>query len=1202
MNKLFTKVAALSVGLAMAVGVGVGLGSKASVRSVKADSTFKIEFKDNGTASDGSSDQGATPDVSNVVAAGTDYVASFSGCSKLYLGKTGYGIKIGASGNPGTVNFTLASGFQNNIKSIKVVSAQYGSDTGTLTLYNGSTALQSGITPGTDYTHTFSSATTVPSVKLTTSAKRAYILSVEFTMEGSIAAADRITFKDNGSDSSSEFTASTALSYVAKGATLIDSFSGISKAYPGTVGVKFGSSGASGTLTVNLKSGLSLSGATLYATIKQYGSDTGTLNFSSTGFSGTISKSPTSTATEVEVATFTSEPSSITVGTSAKRGYLLELRFDSSGGETVAVTGVSLNKNSTTLSIGDEETLVATVAPADATNKSVTWSSSDDAVASVSSSGTVTAVAAGTADITVTTVDGDFTATCEVTVSTASYINTTGYTDGGSYYIYDGTYYLRAVDSSTQPERVTTPALATVFTITLVGNDTFTFVSDGSYLYATNANNGVRFGSTSDSWNLVSTTGGFTFQDTSSSRYLSSTGETGKWPNGDWRSYQNTNTGNCVLTLVQYVEKTVTALSVSPNSWTGYTSGVIDVSDYTVSVTTNGSAGTSQDYTFQGIGSGSGDQFVARDASFTSGNPTTSDTRLQWKANYPTTSGGSTFLYAYVSLTVTADSVSSISASIDEGTYYAGEKLDASVFNVTANWASGSTTYPTSGFTWTVNGDDDGELDVGSNTIVVTYEGQSSSNISLTTSGYRKGSFNNPYTVAEAIDAVDHETGVNDVHVTGIVSEIVEEYSTQYSNITFNFSSDGSTESAQFQAFRCNGTEASLVSVGDEVIVRGNLILYNETIYELTSGCTLVNRVSQWAFDSLELTASSEYSGVFYLNGTFSSTGLTVTYNEINTNTSGTRSTDVTSSATFNYDLTTVGSNKNLTATYDGHTSNAVKYKVIEQPDFDIIFGNENVKINAASVTDSTSGWTVTTEGTTSFTNTAGSGFSQIGSSSKPATSITFTKTISSVVTLKQFFIKLGGFNNTVGTVTLKVDNTTVGTGSLNGTNDVIVSASSVARGGATAGQTTLTITITGIDKGVKAYGIAIEAKTDTEMVTDFVNDYMHMDHTTNDGSCKTQGWYVEAKAAYGDMHAEQKTLFNTSSTFAAARERLIAWAVANGESFDPSNGTFAANPRIAIFGQNGVDTDTTLIVIIASVVAVAAVGGYFFLRRKKEQ
>mgnify|MGYP003294177118 FL=1 len=58
----------------------------------------------------------------------------------------------------------------------------------------------------------------------------------------------------------------------------------------------------------------------------------------------------------------------------------------------------------------------ATVAPADATDKSVTWTSDNDAVATVAD-GVVTAVAEGTATITVTTVDGEFTATCVVTVT-----------------------------------------------------------------------------------------------------------------------------------------------------------------------------------------------------------------------------------------------------------------------------------------------------------------------------------------------------------------------------------------------------------------------------------------------------------------------------------------------------------------------------------------------------------------------------------------------------------------------------------------------------------------------------------------------------------------------------------------------------------------------------------------------------------------
>ena len=80
------------------------------------------------------------------------------------------------------------------------------------------------------------------------------------------------------------------------------------------------------------------------------------------------------------------------------------------------VTEVSLNKSTISLVVGEEETLTATVAPSNASNKNVTWSSDDIEVATVDNSGKVTAVAAGTATITVTTEDGGFTATCEVTI------------------------------------------------------------------------------------------------------------------------------------------------------------------------------------------------------------------------------------------------------------------------------------------------------------------------------------------------------------------------------------------------------------------------------------------------------------------------------------------------------------------------------------------------------------------------------------------------------------------------------------------------------------------------------------------------------------------------------------------------------------------------------------------------------------------
>lgn len=97
----------------------------------------------------------------------------------------------------------------------------------------------------------------------------------------------------------------------------------------------------------------------------------------------------------------------------------------------VAVTGVTLNKTATTLLVGWTETLTATVAPEDATNKAVVWTSSDKSVATVAN-GVVTAVAKGTADITVTTVDGNHQATCKVKVNPAA-INPEGADLGGKY-------------------------------------------------------------------------------------------------------------------------------------------------------------------------------------------------------------------------------------------------------------------------------------------------------------------------------------------------------------------------------------------------------------------------------------------------------------------------------------------------------------------------------------------------------------------------------------------------------------------------------------------------------------------------------------------------------------------------------------------------------------------------------------------------
>ena len=97
-----------------------------------------------------------------------------------------------------------------------------------------------------------------------------------------------------------------------------------------------------------------------------------------------------------------------------------------------------------------------------------------------------------------------------------------------------------------------------------------------------------------------------------------------------------------------------------------------------------------------------------------------------------------------------------------------------------------------------------------------------------------------------------------------------------------------------------------------------------------------------------------------------------------------------------------------------------------------------------------------------SFTQQAS--YSQVGASSKPVTSITFTTTLSKSASGISLRAKFGGFSSTAGDITLKVGDTTIGSGSLNGTSDVTVTSSTTGSG------TVLTVTVTNIAKGVKCY------------------------------------------------------------------------------------------------------------------------------------
>ena len=118
-----------------------------------------------------------------------------------------------------------------------------------------------------------------------------------------------------------------------------------------------------------------------------------------------------------KVTAIESGTTTITATTSNGKTASCSVTVNEPAPEIIEVTSVSLNKSSLALEIGESETLTATVLPSNATDKSVTWTSSDQAVAMVAN-GEVTAVGSGIATITATVSNGK-TATCRITVNAA---------------------------------------------------------------------------------------------------------------------------------------------------------------------------------------------------------------------------------------------------------------------------------------------------------------------------------------------------------------------------------------------------------------------------------------------------------------------------------------------------------------------------------------------------------------------------------------------------------------------------------------------------------------------------------------------------------------------------------------------------------------------------------------------------------------
>jgi uncharacterized protein YjdB len=132
-------------------------------------------------------------------------------------------------------------------------------------------------------------------------------------------------------------------------------------------------------------------------------------------------KSPSWYSNNKKVVTVAKDGTIIAVGngtaiiTAFTETQFADCKVTVSGVMSVAVKGVTIDK-SLTLKVKGTKQLIAGFIPANAPNKTVTWTSSNSSVASVDAKGKVTAKKAGTAKITVKTKDGNKTSTCTVTV------------------------------------------------------------------------------------------------------------------------------------------------------------------------------------------------------------------------------------------------------------------------------------------------------------------------------------------------------------------------------------------------------------------------------------------------------------------------------------------------------------------------------------------------------------------------------------------------------------------------------------------------------------------------------------------------------------------------------------------------------------------------------------------------------------------
>ncbi|MFA6830258.1 MAG: Ig-like domain-containing protein [Bacilli bacterium] len=538
---------------------------------------------------------------------------------------------------------------------------------------------------------------------------------------------------------------------------------------------------------------------------------------------------------------------------------------------TVAVTGVSLSSEAETIKVNASVTLTATVTPSDATNKIVTWSTSDASVATVNAGGKVTGVKEGTATITAT-IDG-FTATCTVTVkgeyddiaditATGSYtvkglvtaVNTKGFmlTNGTN------TIYVHANTAPTVAVGDTAKVSGTVTSY----NKAFQFTNTGlSYekIADETITKPAATALTADIANTWLSAKAFSTTDVKEYTWTATAGMSGTYTtlniDGFEKDIEPAYVDSTVFSLTEGKDYDITAYFFG---YYNYVSVMLVKADEHLYPVTGVTVTAAEDATSVRctetlqLSAAVAPEKAPQDVIWTTSDAETATvsatglvTGVKEGTVTITATAKDTEIADTIELTVTAAPaapVETISLNFTAATMYIGDtkQVEATVLPTTANT---SVNYTVISGLDVVSVSDSGlitALDHGTATVEVKTVGKNANGANLVqnieiTVGYKYGSETSPLTVDAAIAAMEgfenKEYSSEKAYVTGLVSSVSVADATKGQ---YTLTLEGTSGEKAFTLFKVElGEEVAVPVVGDTVLACGWLQLYNST-YELT--------------------------------------------------------------------------------------------------------------------------------------------------------------------------------------------------------------------------------------------------------------------------------------------------------------------------------------------------------------------------------